>query len=169
MEWLVVRINPLMAARALRQTGRLGHLAFHPRYLERGNERSLFGSYVFISSPGRWYHLLDMDSIVAIVCNRSDGTPFRSKALDASVELLLKQADDDGYVPRPKIVRKSRFLRGDRVRVLSGVFRDCCGEFNSFCDGRSRIQLDLLGASVTLDDSDIALIRAASGGRTQQQ
>jgi transcription antitermination factor NusG len=139
---------------------RAGHLSFSPRYVDREVESFLYPSYMFVLSPSQqWYHLVDLDGIIGIVGVRSDPDrdrePWRSSYLDKSVERMMSQADANGRVPAPPRIVKSRFLRGDRVRVLNGVFRDCLGLFDYFRDGRSRIQLDLLGATVTMNDSDL--------------
>lgn len=162
-DWLVAKINPLLEHRAVRQVKRAGAMGFCPRYYDKQvkRERPLYPSYMFVLSPNSWYYLFSLDSIVGVVIGRSDRIPFRSKGLDKAVEKMIDMSDPSGNIPAPIVVRKSKFLRGDRVRVLNGIFTDCRGVFDQFCDGKSRIRLDLLGATITLNESELAPMGAA--------
>jgi transcription antitermination factor NusG len=160
LQWLVARVNPILERRAARQVARAGHLSFAPHYVGDGRRRALFPSYLFIRSPSRWYHLLGMDGIVGLVAKRSEAGVFRSLGLDTAVEKIMMTADSGGNVPCPPRIIRSRFVRGDRVRVVAGVFRDCLGEFSEFRAGRSRVCL-ASGAVLTLNDDDLAPLEQA--------
>ena len=160
MEWLVCRTNPILENRVQRQMSRAGHTTFSPSYVEAnsGRLRRFFPSYLFVHSPTRWYHLLRLVGVIGVLAGRTSRVPFRSQALDAAVEGMIEKGDCLGHAPAPPRVLKSRFRRGDRVRICSGVMRDCYGQFEEFRGGRSCISLDGMGATVTVSDSDLALL-----------
>jgi transcription antitermination factor NusG len=128
-DWVVARVSAQRERAVARCLGRRGCLSFAPRYVrqERGEacETYLYPSYSFVLAPSQWYFLLDVDGVLGILADRRSHQPWRSSYLDRRVESLMREADSSGIVPAPE--RPRRFVHGQRVRAIDGLFSGMSG------------------------------------------
>lgn len=147
-EWIVAQVAPQLHERARKFIKFPSFYAMTRRTYgrpERTEVKALYPGYLFVRSGGEWYSLLACSAVWGIVSMASTLEPLTSEALDAHVEKLMARVDSDGYLPAPKV--RSKFLRGDRVRVETPLFE---GE-GTFLRTRGSDS-----AEVSLDGSDIS-------------
>jgi transcriptional antiterminator RfaH len=132
---------------------RQGFEVYVPRYLKRRRHARkveqvaapLFPSYLFVAfdiAVQRWRSIHSTIGVSRLVCNGEDPAPIAT----AIVEGLRGREDASGLI---RLDRRPRFARGDRIRVLDGVFSDCLGLFEGMDDRqRVAILLELLGRKV---------------------
>lgn len=128
-QWLVAQIIPKQHQYVTECVARMGMDSHYPRWRRRYGrrfdvveERDLYPGYMFILSPVLWYRILERCSAVVGIAANADREPLRSLALDAHVEHLRRSVDSDGFLPPPRVQRRTRFLRGDRVHVQNKFF-----------------------------------------------
>jgi transcription antitermination factor NusG len=87
-------------------------------------------SYLFIYTPKYWYHLLDAPGLLTFIMR--EGRPYRSISLDQTIKRERSRLDADGLSAVPDAMRikerLSKFIIGDRVRIVDGVFSGVSGE-----------------------------------------
>jgi transcriptional antiterminator RfaH len=105
----------------------------------------LFPRYLFVSfdrQVQRWRSIQSTVGVSQLVCN---GEAPASVPEEIIAELRGHE-NEGGFV---RLERRSRFARGDQIRVLDGIFDDCLGLFEDMIDHeRVAILLDLLGRKV---------------------
>jgi transcriptional antiterminator RfaH len=161
--WYVVQTHPHAEAKAVAHLARQGFTAYLPRYLKRRRHARrietvaapLFPRYLFVTVDmvcQRWRSIHSTIGVARLVSNGEDPTPVA----DTVVESLKAREDAQGFV---KLGQRPQFARGDKIRVLDGVFADCLGLFDGMKDSeRVAVLLDLLGRKVrlVLDEFSVA-------------
>ena len=105
----------------------------------------LFPGYLFVAIDIHAQRWLPIDSTFGVTRLVRDGD--RPAAVPLAVITALKCREDaKGLII---LDQRPRFSPGDKVRVLEGSFRDCCGLYDGMSAGeRVAILLDLLGRKV---------------------
>ena len=105
----------------------------------------LFPRYLFVSfdrQVQRWRSIQSTIGVSQLVCNGEDPASIS----EGIIAELRGREDERGFV---RLERRSRFARGDQIRVVDGVFDACLGLFEDMVDHeRVAILLDLLGRKV---------------------
>jgi transcriptional antiterminator RfaH len=115
----------------------------------------LFPRYVFVSvdvEVQRWRCINSTVGVSKLVCNGDKPATIQRQILGE----IRAREDARGMI---EVGDTPRFARGDKIRVLDGVFSECHGLFDDVTDGqRVAILLDLLGrkARVVLDMDMVA-------------
>jgi transcriptional antiterminator RfaH len=158
LHWYVVQTHANAELKTTQHLARQGFGFYLPRYLkQRRHARRietvpapLFPRYVFVAvdmAAQRWRAIRSTIGVSDLVCAGDAPAPVAPAIIDG----LRQREDGRGFVrlePRPP------FLRGERIRVVDGVFSTCLGLFEGVADReRVAILLDLLGRKVrvTLD------------------
>lgn len=149
--WHAAATQPRRELWAIEHLSRQGYVTFMPkrrivtRHARRRVERigSFFPGYVFIRFDPRrqqWRSINGTYGVRSLVMQGE--TPCRAPA--GLVETLQAMTDDDGYfVPNPS------FERGDRVRLISGPFRELIAEVDDATDERRiTVLLDMMNGRV---------------------
>jgi transcriptional antiterminator RfaH len=135
-----------------------------PRYLKhRRHARRveiipapLFPRYLFVAidiASQRWRCIQSTFGVAQFICNGDMPSPVSG----AIVDELRRREDEKGFVRLP---RRS-FARGEKVRIVKGVFSPCLGLFEGMTDNeRVTVLLDLLGRKVRVI-MDVDAIAAA--------
>ncbi len=151
--WYVCHTHPHAEAKATTHLNRQGFESYFPRYLKRRRHARrvetvaapLFPRYLFVAvdlSAQRWRSIYSTVGVTRLVSNGDDPTPVP----DGIVEALKSREDADGFI---KLVQRSPFRTGDKIRVLDGAFTSCLGLFEGMAEReRVAILLDLLGRKV---------------------
>jgi transcriptional antiterminator RfaH len=164
-QWYVVQTHPHAETKASWHLGRQGFETYLPRYLkQRRHARRiediaapLFPRYLFVAVDMATQRWLSINSTVGVTRLVRHGD--RPAAIPVSVLETLKHREDaNGFV---QLDRRPRFLPGDKVCVVGGAFRDCCGLYEGM-SGHERVAilLELLGRKVRVV-LDPAIIDAA--------
>jgi transcriptional antiterminator RfaH len=152
-QWYVVQTHPNAETKASWHLGRQGFETYLPRYLkQRRHARRiediaapLFPRYLFVAVDIATQRWLSIDSTFGVTRLVRNGD--RPAAVPVSILETLKCREDvNGFV---QLDRRPRFLPGDKVCVVSGAFRDCCGLYEGM-SGHERVAilLELLGRKV---------------------
>ena len=151
--WYVVQTRAHAESKACHHLERQGFPTFLPRYLKRRRHAGrveivpapLFPRYLFVLvdiATQQWRSINSTIGVSRLVCNGDEPAPVPSQVV---LELQARR-DDKGLIP---LVEGPRFNRGDKVRVLDGVFGTCVGLFEGITDKeRVSILLELLGRKV---------------------
>jgi transcriptional antiterminator RfaH len=151
--WYVVQTHPHAEAKACSHLEKQGFQAYLPRFLKRRRHARrvetvsapLFPCYLFVAvdiATQRWRSIHSTIGVTNLVCQGE--VPIA--VADDIVEQLRSRQDERGYI---KLDVKPRFVPGDRIRVLDGVFSTCLGSFEGVTEKeRVAILLDLLGRKV---------------------
>lgn len=150
--WYIVRTHARAEAKAVLNLERQGFSTYMPRYLKRRRHARrveivpapLFPRYLFVAidiASQRWRSIQSTFGVAQLVCNGDDPS-----AVSAAIVQELRQREDDrGFV---QLARRG-FARGEKVRVVEGVFSACLGLFEGMTDNeRVTVLLDLLGRKV---------------------
>jgi transcriptional antiterminator RfaH len=161
--WYVVHTHVHAEMKAASHLERQGYGVYLPRYLKRRRHARrvetvaapLFPRYLFVTIDRvaqRWRSIQSTIGVTHLVCN-GEAPAF---VTDAVVADLRGREDERGYI---QLDNRPRFARGDKVRVVDGVFDACFGLFDGMADrDRVAILLDLLGRKVrvVLDGESVA-------------
>jgi transcriptional antiterminator RfaH len=150
--WYIVRTHARAEAKAALNLERQGFSIYLPRYLKRRRHARrveivsapLFPRYLFVAidiASQRWRSIQSTFGVAQLVCNGDDPSAVSA----AIVEELRQREDGEGFV---QLARRG-FARGEKVRVVEGVFSACLGLFEGMTDNeRVTVLLDLLGRKV---------------------
>jgi transcriptional antiterminator RfaH len=151
--WYVVQSQPHAEAKAALHLNRQGFETYLPRYLKRRRHARrletipapLFPRYLFVSidvATQRWRSILSTIGVFRLVCCGDAPTPVPGQV----IQELQDRHDDRGFI---QLDRHESFSRGDKIRILNGVFADCLGLYEELSGSeRVAILLDLLGRKV---------------------
>lgn len=150
--WYIVRTHVRSEVKAALNLERQGFATYLPRYLKRRRHARrveivpapLFPRYLFVAidvATQRWRSIQSTFGVAQLVCNGEDPSAVSA----AVVNELRRREDATGFV---QLARRG-FARGEKVRVVEGVFSACLGLFEGMTDNeRVTILLDLLGRKV---------------------
>jgi transcriptional antiterminator RfaH len=150
--WYIVRTHARAEVKASLNLERQGFATYLPRYLKRRRHARrveivpapLFPRYLFVAidvATQRWRSIQSTFGVAQLVCS-GEGPSAVSTAV---VDELRRREDDKGFV---QLARRG-FARGEKVRVVGGVFSACLGLFEGMTDNeRVTILVDLLGRKV---------------------
>lgn len=150
--WYIVRTHPRAEVRAALNLERQGFPVYLPRYLKRRRHARrvevvsapLFPRYLFVAidiASQRWRSIQSTFGVAQLVCSGDDPSSVSPAVLNE----LRSREDDKGYVQ----LAQRGFARGEKVRVVEGVFSACLGLFEGMTDNeRVTVLLDLLGRKV---------------------
>ena len=160
-QWYVAQTRPHAETKASQHLRRQGFEIYLPRYLKRRRHARrvdevaapLFPNYVFVAiniATQRWLSIDSTIGVTKLVRNDDLPAPVPQLIIDA----LKRREDARGYV---QLIRRPRFLPGDKVRVVGGAFCDCYGLYEGMtATERVTILLELLGRKVrTIVDTDM--------------
>lgn len=151
--WYVAQTQANGEAKAAYNLARQGYDVYLPRYQKRRRHarkvdfvaKPLFPRYIFVAidrASQRWRSIESTVGVSRLVTN-GDEPAMVSEAI---VHSLKARENEKGFI---RLDCKSAFARGDKVRVLSGVFMDDAGIFNGSADhNRVSILLEMLGREV---------------------
>jgi transcriptional antiterminator RfaH len=151
--WYVVRTHPRAEDKAAAHLERQGFQTYLPRYLKRRRHArrleivpsALFPRYLFVAfdkATQRWRSIQSTFGVAQLVCHGEEPATVGSEIVDA----LRAREDERGYI---RLSPVKRFVPGDKVRIVDGVFSAALGLFESMTDKeRVTILLDLLGRKV---------------------
>jgi transcriptional antiterminator RfaH len=163
--WYVVQTQAHAEVKAAAHLTRQGFDAYLPRYLKRRRHARriemvgapLFPRYLFVAidvAVQRWRLIQSTVGVSRLVCNGDDPTPVADRIIAA----LKRREGADGMVlldPPP------RFIRGEHVRIVDGVFATCLGLYEGMADrDRVAILLDMLGRKVRIVVDDLSVVAA---------
>jgi transcriptional antiterminator RfaH len=161
--WYVVQTHVHSEMKAVTHLNRQGYSTYLPRYLKRRRHARrvetvaapLFPRYLFVAidvASQRWRSIQSTIGVTHLVCNGDEPATVP----DGVIEQLRGREDERGFVT---LDTRPRFARGEKIRVVDGVFDACVGLFDGMADReRVAILLDLLGRKVrvVLDGESIA-------------
>jgi transcriptional antiterminator RfaH len=160
--WYVVHTRPRAEARAALNLARQGFTCYLPRYAKsRRHARRieqvtapLFPRYLFVAldlATQRWWSIRSTFGVADLVYNGEQPAPVASSI----IQELKAREDEQGFVTLP---RRPRFVPGDTVRIIDGVFSACLGLFEGMADReRVAVLLELLGRKVRVVMGEEAL------------
>ena len=160
--WYAVQTHINAENKAVLHLERQGYQVYLPRLLKRRRHARrvdtvaapLFPRYLFVGVDllaQRWRSIQSTIGVTCLVCNGDKPALVPSKIIEA----LHQSEDERGFV---RLHQPPRFVQGDAVRILDGVFTDCLGLFEGMADReRIAVLLDLLGrkARVVLDAESV--------------
>jgi transcriptional antiterminator RfaH len=161
--WYVVQTHVHSERRAEEHLIRQGYDVYLPRYLKRRRHARrvdnvpapLFPRYLFVGfdlETLRWRSIQSTQGVSHLICNSNEPALLPQSVITE----LRKREDHDGFI---RLNPQPLFARGDKVRVVEGVFGDSFGFFEGMADrDRVAILLDLLGRKVrvVLDRESVA-------------
>ena len=156
--WYVVQTHIHSEAKAASHLERQGFPVYLPRYLKRRRHARkietvaipLFPRYLFVTidrATQGWRAIQSTIGVSRLVCNGDEPAPVPPNVIS---DLRLRE-DASGLI---SLSTAPRFVPGDKVRVVDGLFSGCLGLFEGMTDReRVAILLDMLGrkARVVLD------------------
>ena len=163
--WYVVQTQSHAEGKAAAHLTRQGFEAYLPRYLKRRRHARrvetvaapLFPRYLFISidlAAQRWRSISSTMGVSRLVCNGDQPAAVAEGVISA----LKGQEGADGLV---RLDPPPRFMQGDQVRIVDGVFSACLGLFEGMADrDRVAVLLDLLGRKVRVVVDDLSVVAA---------
>src|SRR5258708_39014024 len=130
--WFLVRTHPHGERKAVEHLARQGFEAYLPCYLKRRRHARrtetvaapLFPRYLFVAvdvMTQRWLSIRSTIGVSSLVC--WGDTP--AQVPDAIIR-GLRSREVDGMVA---LDQRPRFVAGERVRIVDGVFANCIGLF----------------------------------------
>jgi len=165
LHWYAVQTQPHAETKALAHLQRQGFATYLPRYLRRRRHARrvdtvaapLFPRYLFVAidmAVQRWRSIRSTVGVSQIVSVGDTPVPVPQKVIDA----IRHREDQAGFV---RLDTRPRFVAGEKVRILNGVFAESLGLFERVTDSeRVAILLDLLGRKVPVV-LDAGMITAA--------
>ena len=163
--WYVVQTQSHAEGKATAHLTRQGFEAYLPRYLKRRRHARrvetvaapLFPRYLFISidmAAQRWRSISSTMGVSRLVCNGDQPAAVAEGVISA----LKGREGADGLV---RLDPPPRFMQGDQVRIVDGVFSACLGLFEGMADrDRVAVLLDLLGRKVRVVVDDLSVVAA---------
>jgi len=157
-EWHVVHTHAHAEKKAAAHLARQGYEIYLPRYLKRRRHARrletvsapLFPRYCFVAIDRltqRWRSICSTVGVAHLVCNGEEPAAVPARV----IEEIRRREDESGFV---RLDQAPRFVPGDQVRIVGGIFTDCVGLFQDMADrDRVTVLLELLGrkVKVTLD------------------
>jgi transcriptional antiterminator RfaH len=152
-QWHVVQTHSRAEAKAAYHLDRQGFGVYLPRYLKRRRHARrvetvaapLFPRYLFVSidmATQRWRCVRSTIGVSNLVSYGNEPAPVAPSLIDA----LRAREDERGFI---SLTNPLRFVRGDKIRVLDGVFSEFTGLFDGMTDKeRVAVLLDLMGRKV---------------------
>ena len=161
--WYVVQTHAHSETRAEIQLQRQGYSIYLPRYLKRRRHARrietvaapLFPRYMFVAidlMAQRWRSIQSTIGVAHLVCNGDEPATLS----DSVISELRNREDERGFI---QLDQRPRFVRGDKIRVMDGVFGACLGLFEGMADReRVAVLIDLLGRKVrvVMDGESVA-------------
>jgi transcriptional antiterminator RfaH len=153
--WYVVQTQINAEAKAARNLLRQGFEIYLPKYLKRRSHARkiekvsapLFPRYMFVQidmATQRWRSIQSTFGVSHLVLQGSDPARVAPEVVGS----LKAREDEGGFV---KLNQRPKFVLGEKVRVLAGVFAENLGLFDGMADrDRVAILLDLLGRKVRI-------------------
>jgi transcriptional antiterminator RfaH len=153
MRWHVVQTHVHGESKAAAHLLRQGYEIYLPRFLKRRRHARrvdnvavpLFPRYLFVGfdhETARWRSIQSTQGVSHLICNGNAPTTLP----ESVVAELRRREDSNGFI---RLDPQLPYGRGDRVRVVDGVFGDSFGLFEGMADrDRVAILLDLLGRKV---------------------
>jgi transcriptional antiterminator RfaH len=150
--WYIVRTHAHAEAKAALNLERQGFSIYLPRYLKRRRHARrveivaapLFPRYLFVAvdiTTQRWRSIQSTFGVAQLICNGDDPSAVSARVVDE----LRQREDQKGFVQ----LAQRGFAKGEKVRVVQGVFAACLGLFEGMTDNeRVTVLLDLLGQKV---------------------
>ena len=163
--WYVVQTQSHAEGKATAHLTRQGFEAYLPRYLKRRRHARrvetvaapLFPRYLFISidmAAQRWRSISSTMGVSRLVCNGDQPAAVAEGVISA----LKGREGADGLV---RLDPPPRFMQGDQVRIVDGVFSACLGLFEGMADrDRVAVLLDLLGRKVRVVVDGLSVVAA---------
>jgi transcriptional antiterminator RfaH len=163
--WYVVQTQSHAEGKAAAHLIRQGFEAYLPRYLKRRRHARrvetvaapLFPRYLFISidiAAQRWRSISSTMGVSRLVCNGDQAAAVAEGVISA----LKGREGADGLV---RLDPPPRFMQGDQVRIVDGVFSACLGLFEGMADcDRVAVLLDLLGRKVRVVVDELSVVAA---------
>jgi transcriptional antiterminator RfaH len=156
--WHVVHTHAHAEAQAATHLVRQGYEIYLPRYLKRRRHARrvdtvpapLFPRYCFVGIDRltqRWRSIGATIGVAHLVCNGEEPAAVPAPV----IEEIRRREDECGFV---RLDQAPRFVAGDQVRIVGGIFTDCVGLFEDMTDrDRVTVLVELLGrkVKVTLD------------------
>ena len=161
--WYVVQTHPHAEAKAVLHLGRQGYRAYLPRYRKRRRHARrvdvvaapLFPGYLFVAidvTMQRWRSIQSTIGISRLLCHGDEPIAIENDVIDQ----LRSREDGKGMI---ELDIRPNFTRGDKLRILDGVFTACLGLYEGMTDQeRVAVLLDLFGRKVRvyLDAESVA-------------
>jgi transcriptional antiterminator RfaH len=161
--WYVVQTHVHAETKAGTHLERQGYATYLPRYLKRRRHARrietvaapLFPRYLFVAidrASQRWRSIQSTIGVTHLVCNGEEPATVPHGVIEG----LRGREDERGLIT---LDTRPRFARGEKIRVVDGIFDACTGLFEGMADReRVAILLDLLGRKVrvVLDGESIA-------------
>lgn len=161
--WFVVRTKAHAESKALHHLERQGFKTYLPRYLKRRRHARrldfvaapFFPRYLFVAvdvASQRWRTIQSTIGVSCLVCNGENPAIVP----DDIIFRIRTQEDERGFV---QLNARKAFARGDKIRIVEGIFSDCMGLFEQAADSeRIAVLLDLLGRKVRVSlDADVVV------------
>ena len=162
-QWYVVQTHPRAEARAVSHLLRQGYQPYLPRFLKRRRHARridlvpapFFPNYLFVAldlASQVWHPIQSTVGVARIIRNGDAPAQIDGRI----VESLKMREDESGFI---QFQQQPAFRRGDKLRVIEGVFGDALAIFESMTDSqRVTVLLDLLGRKVrvVLDSVSVA-------------
>ena len=151
--WYVVQTQPNSERKATANLIRQGFETYLPQYLKKRRHARkvdavpapLFPRYLFVQldvATQTWRPIRSTFGVSHVVCQGD--TP--ASVCPGVVEALKSREGEGGLI---KLVNPLRFTRGDKIRVLYGVFSSLNGLYEGMTDEqRITVLLELLGRKV---------------------
>ena len=151
--WYVVQTQPHSERKASSHLIRQGFETYLPQYLKKRRHARkteivpapLFPRYLFVLfdiARQSWRPIRSTIGVNHLVCQGESP----ASVCHGVVEGLKGREDEKGFI---KLINPLRFVRGDHVRVLDGVFSNWVGLFEGMTDEeRVTVLLELLGRKV---------------------
>lgn len=153
--WYVAQTKPNAEMRAAQNLARQGFQVYLPRYLKgrrhaRRYERTprpLFPRYLFVNFDAgnmSWRTIRSTIGVTQLICRQETSDPIAISS--AVIDDIRQREDERGYVT---LSQTPLYRHGDKVRILTGVFRDQVGIFDCCSDAeRVRVLVSLLGQNL---------------------
>ena len=163
--WHVVQTHVNGETRAALNLLRQGYEIYLPRYLKRRRHarkidfvaRPFFPGYLFVTvdmAVQRWRSIQSTVGVSHLVTVGNEPAVLP----EGIVAALKAREDAKGFV---RMAASRKFVPGDKVRVLAGVFKDSAGIFDGVAENdRISILLEMLGGKIRVH-LDPDLIAAA--------
>jgi transcriptional antiterminator RfaH len=151
--WYVVQTQPHAERKAVSHLIRQGFEIYLPQYLKRRRHARkvetvpapLFPRYLFVLldlASQQWRPIRSTVGVSQVICHGETPASVCAGVIDG----LKAREGEGGFI---KLINPLRFVRGDKIRVVDGVFSSWSGLFEGMTDEeRVTVLLDLLGRKV---------------------
>ncbi len=164
-DWLVAKTTPTLGDGCVAELKRRNVEYINAReqlsVLRNGRivqiRRPIFPTYLFVLAPDYFYHLLTIPNIIGLVASPVTHEPWRSIGLDRFINKLKRSLNQDQIImTQQKQKRRTRYMRGDRIRTIKGLFAGRNGQVSESTNAhRVRVELEGLFAKLTINDEDL--------------